>query len=138
MLELGAGTGDDWLAEIRELDEGEGLMPTMSGSTSVAAGAQSGNVLLGQQYELAPFDGTLEIGAFAAATGLTCSIFSGPDVLQQPGGFVPFGAAAGNPVYPDHYLWEDEVAVGDRLSLIFNNPTAGAIVVNWAVRLTPA
>lgn len=112
-------------------------MPSMAGSVSVAANASSGNVLLGQQYELAPFDGTAEFLAFAAATGITVSVFSGPDILLQTGATIPFGAAAAAPIYPDHIIADDDVAEGDRLSVIFQNTTAGAIVVNWRVMLTP-
>lgn len=113
-------------------------MPTMSGRTTVAAGATSGNVLLGQQYELAPFDGTVEFGAFSNVNLVTCAIFSGPDILQQPGGAVAFGTGEAAPVYPDHFSWEDEVAEGDRLSFTFSNGNAGAAIINWVVRLSPA
>lgn len=109
----------------------------MSGRISLAAGATSGNVLLGQQYELAPFDGNVEFLAFCSANLMTCSIFSGPDILLQPGAAVPFGAAEAAPVYPDHVLAEDEVAEGDRLSFVFVNGNAGANIVNWRVMLSP-
>lgn len=111
-------------------------MPTMSGSVLVLANTSSNNVMLGQQYELAPFDGTIEIGAKTPLVGITCQVYSGPDVLQQPGGQVPFGAGA--PVYPDDYHWEDEVAAGDRLSLIFTNTTGVNATVYWSVRLAAA
>ena len=78
-------------------------MPTMSGRASLAAGASSGNVLLGQQYELAPFDGTIEVGIVADKNLVTCSVFSGPDILQQPGGLVPVGTLDAPPKYPDDY-----------------------------------
>jgi hypothetical protein len=112
-------------------------MPTMSGRLSVGIGANSGNVLLGQQYELAPFDGTVEVGVVSLVNLVTLALFSGPDILQQPGGAVNVKATE-NIAYPDDYQWEDEVAKGDSLSLAFQNGNAGAAVVNWAVRLTPA
>ena len=113
-------------------------MPTMAGRVSIAAGATVQNVLSGQQYELAPFDGTVEIGLFCDKNLVTCAVFSGPDILQQPGGFVPFGAAEAAPKYPDDYHWEDEVAAGDRLAVSLTNGNAATTVVNWIVRLTPA
>jgi hypothetical protein len=113
-------------------------MPTISGRNSILTTATVANVLLGSQYELAPFDGTIEIGMFADKNLVTCSVFSGPDVLQEPGGSVPFGAAEAMPVYPDHYHWEDEVAQGDRLKISLTNGNAATTVVNWALRLTPA
>ena len=121
-------------------------MPTISGRTSVAFGASVANVLLGSQYELAPFDGTIEIGMLASAPLCDAAIFSGPDVLQEPGGFIPFppGATAAVPIeaapkYPDDYHWEDEVAEGDRLKItLHNGNTAGTAIVTWAVRISPA
>ncbi|HKW42518.1 MAG TPA: hypothetical protein VJN39_14815, partial [Gemmatimonadales bacterium] len=83
-------------------------MPTISGRVSIAAGATVSNVLLGSQYELAPFDGTIEIGLMADKNLVSCGIFSGPDILQEPGGVVPFAAAEATPKYPDDYHWEDE------------------------------
>lgn len=116
-------------------------MPTVSGKVTLAAGATVQNVFLGSQYELAPFDGTIEIGIMSNRATTTCAIFSGPDVLQEPGGFVPFGVTIGTesaPKYPDDYHWEDEVARGDRLKLtLTNGEGAATAIVNWSLRLTP-
>lgn len=113
-------------------------MPTISGRTSLATGTSVANVFLGSQYELAPFDGTIEIGIMADKNLVTCGIFSGPDVLAEPGSPVPFAAAEATPKYPDDYHWEDEVAAGDRLKLSLSNANAGTTIVNWVLRLTPA
>lgn len=113
-------------------------MPAMSGRISIAAGGTSGNVLLGQQYELMPFDGTVEFLAIATVNLTTCSIFSGPDILAQPGSAVPINATENAPIYPDNLLAEDEAADGDRLSLVFVNGNAGASIVNWRVLISPA
>lgn len=112
------------------------MSPSMSGRVSILTGATSGNVLLGQQYELCPFDGNVEFLAFANVNLVTCSIFSGPDILLQPGAAVPFGAAEAAPVYPDHVLAEDAVAEGDRLSFIFVNGNAATALVNWRVMIS--
>lgn len=113
-------------------------MPTISGRNVLATGTTVQNVLSGSQYELAPFDGTIEIGCRANVNLVTCAIFSGPDVLQEPGGFVPLAAVDTAPSYPDDYHWEDEVAEGDRLKLSFVNGNAASATVMWALRLTPA
>lgn len=113
-------------------------MPTISGRLSLGAGLQSANVLLGSQYELMPFDGTIEIGLSSTVNLVSCSIFSGPDVLQEPGGAVPISATEKMPAYPDDYHWEDEAAKGDRLKIVFVNGNAAAAIINWAVRITPA
>jgi len=122
-------------------------MPTMSFRNSLTTGATVANVFLGSQYELAPFDGTIEIGiaaglaTFAANTvadSVTCAIFSGPDVLQEPGGVVPAKLNIGAPVYPDDYHWEDEVAQGDRLKCALANGNAATVIVITNLRITPA
>ena len=112
-------------------------MPSMSGRISVGIGGTSGNVLTGQQYELAPFDGNVEFLAVSTVNLVTCSIFSGSDILIQPGGAVPISATENAPVYPDHVLAEDEVAEGDRLNFTFVNGNAGAAIVNWRVMISP-
>ena len=113
-------------------------MPTISGRQVFAGAGSVANLLLGSQYELAPFDGTVEIGMTSSTTVAvaTCSIFSGPDVLQEPGGFIPFYATEQMPKYPDDYHWEDEVAKGDRLKIAL--VATAATNVDWVVRLTPA
>ena len=113
-------------------------MPTVSGRVSIATGASVANVFLGSQYEMAPFDGTIEIGVFADKNLVDLAIFSGPDVLQEPGGACPFGASEQMPRYPDDYHWEDEVAEGDRLKLTLHNGNAATTIVNWVLRITPA
>ena len=113
-------------------------MPTMAFRNSIAAGASIANVLLGSQYELAPFDGTVEIGIFGDKNLVDCGVFAGPDVLQEPGAPIPFGATEAMPRYPDDYHWEDEVAQGDRLKVTIHNGNAATTIVNVVVRITPA
>lgn len=113
-------------------------MPTISKRNSMATNTTVDNVLANSQYEFAPFDGTIEIGIFADKNLVTTAIFSGPDVLAEPGTPVPFGATEASPVYPDHYPFEDEVAQGDRLKITLVNSNAGTAIVNTILRLTPA
>lgn len=113
-------------------------MPTISQRNSIAAGGSVANVLSGSQYELAPFDGTIEVGIMADKNLVTCAVFSGPDVLAEPGTPVPFGAAEAMPKYPDDFHLEDEVAQGDRLKIMIVNGNAAAAIVNTILRITPA
>src|SRR5229473_2654376 len=120
-------------------------MPTITKRVSLAIGTTVDNVLANSQYEFAPFDGTIEVGAVGSAPLMTLAIFSGPDVLAEPNSPMPFppGATAAAPieampVYPDNYHWEDEVAHGDRLKVsVTNGNTAnGPHVANVIMRLT--
>lgn len=115
-------------------------MPTMGGQTTLLTGTSNTNVLLGLQYELAPFDCTIEVGVMSSRSNTTMALASGPDILAQAGTIVPFSGTAGTtgfPKYPDDYHWEDEAAAGDRISLGLSNPDAATAVVNWFVRVTP-
>jgi hypothetical protein len=116
-------------------------MPSIVKRLAIAIGGSVDNALANSQYEFAPFDGTIEVGIFSDRDLTTCAIFSGPDVLAEPGTVVPFGGTAtvgAMPVYPDHYHWEDEVAQGDRLKIQVVNGNAAAAVVYVVLRLTPA
>lgn len=123
------------------------MSPTIAKRITQAIATTTDNALANSQYEFAPFDGTMEIGLQASAPLLQAAIFSGPDVLAEPGTPIPFpvGATAAAPiekmpVYPDDYHWEDEVAHGDRLKItVTNTNTAGGPhIVNVVLRLTPA
>jgi hypothetical protein len=113
-------------------------MPTISGKTPIGANATVNNILSGSQYEFAPFDGTIELGLMSSQLDTSCAIYSGPDTLQEPGGFVPCftSGTQTSPRYPDDYHWEDEVAKGDRLKVSLSAVTA--CTVNWVLRMTPA
>jgi len=110
----------------------------MSGRTPLGIGATVQNAFAGSQYEFAPYDCTLEVGVLADKTQVSMALYSGPDVLAEPGSIVPSAAAEAAPKYPDEYHWEDEAAGGDRLKLSLTNGNAAATVVNWVVRITPA
>lgn len=113
-------------------------MPSINRRFSMLTGTTVDNALSGSQYEFAPFDGTIELGIFADKPQVTCSVFSGPDVLGEPGSPVHFGATEALPVYPDHFPYEDEVAQGDRLKVQLVNSNAGTALVNVMLRIAPA
>ena len=70
-------------------------MPTISKRVSMAIGTTVDNILANSQYEFAPFDGTIEVGMMTQRSLVTAAIFSGPDVLAEPGTPVPFVAGGG-------------------------------------------
>jgi hypothetical protein len=105
---------------------------------TLAAGLSVDNVLAGSQYEFAPFDGTIEVGIIASTADIRCAVFSGPDVLLEPGSVVDNAGAVRSPKYPDDYFLEDDVAQGDRLKVSITNVGAGAGNAVVALRITPA
>jgi hypothetical protein len=112
-------------------------MPTISSRTTIQPAATF-NATLGSQYEFAPFDAKMEVAAFADKAQVSLTIFSGPDILAEPGQMVPFGAAEATPKVPDDYHWVEHVAKGDRLKVLFLNGNVAATILNWIVSLTPA
>lgn len=110
-------------------------MPTIQKRQVFAGAGVNENILAGSQYEFAPFDGTIEVAAISTVAGAEITMFSGPDVLAEPGTAVPVKAAE-TLSYPDDYFLEDEVAQGDRLKLTVRVPAA--MTVNVALRITPA
>jgi hypothetical protein len=113
-------------------------MPTISKRFSMLTNTTVENALAGSQYEFAPFDGTIEVAITATLATAECSVFSGPDVLVEPGSPIAVFATERKPIYPDDFDIEDEVAQGDRLKVNLVNRNAATNVVNVTLRLTPA
>lgn len=111
-------------------------MPTISGRQVVAIGATF-QPFVGSQYEFAPFDATIELALKCDKNLVTCSVFSGPDILAEPGSFVPVGALDEPPKVPDDYHWRDDVAKGDRLKVTVVNGNAAATTLYWVLSITP-
>lgn len=112
-------------------------MPSLVFRNSLLTGTGVQNVLLGSQYELAPFDGNMMIGIKADKNLVTCGVLSGPDTLAESGSPVHFGASEAVPIYPDEFAYEDIVAHGDRLKVSLQNNNAATTIVNTIVRLSP-
>jgi hypothetical protein len=105
---------------------------------TLAVGQTVDNVLGGSQYEFAPFDGTIEVGILGSIADMQCSVFSGPDVLAEPGSVIDNAGAIRSPKYPDDFFLEDDVAQGDRLKISVTNTGAAVGVAVVALRISPA
>jgi len=107
-------------------------MPSFLWSQSVAAGAQF-LPLAGWQYEYVPAGGRIRIVHRATAVGMKTTITSGSDTLQERSP-VPAGGTAGvTPSTLDVPPIEDLVAAGDRLKVLYENPTGGVITVDGMI-----
>ena len=112
-------------------------MPNLTWVESIAAGATF-EPLNGWQYEYVPHGGVIKINHDAAAVDVVATITSGSDTLQERSP-VPAGGTAG--VIPsdlDTPPIVDEVAAGDRLKILYENTSAGAISVQGQIVYTPA
>lgn len=111
-------------------------MPSLIFTQSIAAGATF-LPLSGWQYEYVPTGGRIEILQRATAVGLRATITSGSDTLQERSP-VPAGGVAGvTPSSFDVPVIADEVAGGDRIKILIENPTGGAVTVDGIIDYKP-
>lgn len=104
-------------------------MPRLNFSQSVVAGATF-LPLTGWQYEYVPFGGIATFIFWTTATGVVVTVTSGSDTLMERSPVDIGGAAIGN--IPSSFEVDplvDEVAGGDRLKLLFENTTGGALPI---------
>lgn len=109
-------------------------MPTIQSSLSIPANSSVENLITGSQFEFAPYPASIEIAAIGAAAGLVLDVSTGQDVVAEA-----YTVAGANrfPIMPDDFLIQDVVAAGERIKLRVRNTTAGAIVINYCVRMFP-
>ena len=94
------------------------------------------NALRDSIYEFMTAPAVIRIGMHADGNLVLATINSGPDTLAEES-MIPFSAAELMPVDPDEFLWEDEVAYGDRLKILIRNTNAGTRIVNGCVKIQP-
>jgi len=124
-------------------------MPTIRVRNTSLAAASTVFPLQGNQYEYIPFNARIEfavVGADGATAGIidgvTATIYSGSDILQQRGPITDKSAVTAqskSAVYPDDFLLDDVAAAGERLSVELNIPadTTFDSVVDTVVKITP-
>jgi hypothetical protein len=110
-------------------------MPTIRATTTNIAANGTSFPLQGNQYEYLPFNAQLEFAVVANATGITATVYSGSDVLQQAGAV---SVKSTSPVYPDDFLLADIAMAGERISVELRE-TAGTATtdIETVVRITP-
>lgn len=105
----------------------------MQSVTSTAAGASTANVLTGQAYERAPFNGVLRIYCTAEAAGESrVTVIVGGRLIMQE---APISRQARPPLIPDDFLISAPVRRGDQIVLNHRNTGAGANSIFWRVEL---
>lgn len=112
-------------------------MSIISLSSSVAANANSGNVLAGSPFEFIAVASIVRIAvtqAGAAGASITMDFQLGGESLAS-GANTPFKAPM--PTFLDDLLLQAGGDAGERLFLAFNNTTGGAIVVQVLIEILP-
>jgi len=124
-------------------------MPTIRVQTVAGAAPTTVFPLQGNQYEFLPFNARIEfalVGRDGATpdviSGVTATVFSGSDVLQQRSGITDKStttAQTKNAVYPDDFLLDDVAAAGERLSVELNIPADVTFdsIIDTVVKITP-
>jgi len=124
-------------------------MPTIRVQTVAGAAPTTVFPLQGNQYEFLPFSARVEFalvgrdGATAdVISGVTATVFSGSDILQQRGPISDKSGVTGQTtgaVYPDDFLLDDVAAAGERLSVELNIPTDTTFdsIIDTVVKITP-
>jgi hypothetical protein len=110
-------------------------MYTMQGVTATLTVATTANVLTGQTFERAPFDGWARFATTAEAAGESRqTIYIGGRVVMQES---TVSRAARVPVIPDDVIATAPMRKGDQLVLSHRNTGAGTNSIFWRVDLRP-
>jgi hypothetical protein len=113
------------------LQEDQGMPVIQRTETCPASGAIS-NTVNGSVYEFARTPQAVTLGVTQAATGLFCTINSGPDTVAEE--FEP-AILTRYAIVPDEMYYNDIMSLGDRLVVRIRNSTAGAIIVRTLAQL---
>ena len=111
-------------------------MPVLTWTQSVAAGATY-EPLNGWQYEYVPFGGAIRVLHDAVAVGVVATVTSGSDTLQERSPLGAGGTAGVMPSSLDVPELTDLVAAGDRLKILYENTTGGAVNVQGFIEYQP-
>ena len=111
-------------------------MPLISDTTSMLTLTTVDNILSGSQFEFLPYDAFLEFGIVGAGVvgDFVVDVYSGQDVLMEAGAISILDRM---PVYPEDFPLNDVAAGGERIKIRIRNSSAGTLIVNTAVKITP-
>lgn len=111
-------------------------MPLISDTTSMLTLTTVDNILEGSQFEFLPYDAFLEFGIVGDGVlgDFIVDVYSGQDVLMESGNISILDRM---PVYPEDFSLNDAAAGGERIKIRVRNSSAGTLVVNTAVKITP-
>lgn len=104
-------------------------------SQSIAAGATF-NPLRDWDYETPDGNGVVQVFERATAVGLLSAVKAAGESIKQEGPVQAGGTAGVLPAFNTTTPWEGTVRKGQKLSVAYRNPTAGAIVVDGQIILT--
>lgn len=95
------------------------------------------NVLVGDQYEFAPWRSIVEFGLVAVATGLEADVLVGANSVVTRLPITVQRAANQFAVYPDEFIVRAGALMGQRVIVRIRNTTGGNIDAFTTVRYNP-
>jgi len=111
-------------------------MPLVQSTDSMLTLTTIENVLTGSQFEFLPFDSFLEFGLAGAGVlgDFLLDIYTGQDVLAES---MPISILDRMPVYPEDFVLNDVAGAGERIKIRIRNTSAGTLIVNTSLKITP-
>ncbi len=105
-------------------------MPSIAGNLSVAANAQSPNLLAGESFEFLPRPALVSVYMTGSAAGLEADLLIGGTAQVLGAVIAPTNRS---PLRLEDGMAQGGGGGGDRLFLTALNTTAGALTANWIV-----
>jgi len=107
-------------------------MPVITGVDTIALATTSANLLTGDINEFLGRPSVVSLFCTGDAVGLLATLLIGKDVVIDG---MDISFADRFPITPDDFLGRGGGFQGDRLTLRFQNPTAGNLISRWRLAI---
>lgn len=108
-------------------------MSYIQSSTAILTTVVNDNVLAGNQFEFAPFNGAVECGIVASATGFEVDVLVGNQTVVTR--MLP-SLANRFPIYPDDFTIRFGVLKGDRIVIRARNTSGGTLTLFFTLKFS--
>jgi hypothetical protein len=112
-------------------------MPQLNWTQSLTANQLGFNPISGWQYEYLPWPAHVLILHRAVAVGVNQTIYSGSETIQERSNVQSGGTAGVTPSELNTPAISFQAAAGDRLKVLTDNTTGGAINVDGIIIVNP-
>jgi|SRR6516164_6901455 hypothetical protein len=112
-------------------------MPQFPFSNSLSANQLGFNPLSGWQYEYLPWPASIILLVRTTAVGINMTMYSGSETIQERSPVQSGGTAGVTPTEFTTAPLSFLAAAGDRLKLLLDNTTGGALTVDGVIIANP-
>ena len=113
-------------------------MPQLVFSTSLAANQLGATPISGWQYEYLPWPANVLALLRTTAVGINATVYSGSETIQERSPVQSGGTAGVTPSELNTPAIAWQAAAGDRVKILLDNTTAGALTVDGVIIVNPA